>query len=167
MNTWMEPIVKLLYKSEMRYFSLSIEVRVTREIEMKKGIRNTAVLLPSGCTIVCHGYYRTGFAVIPSDGFRPVTKVKEALAAGRAYKQISSEAVRQYAGDHIFVLLPEESVARQATEKLMQSSSWRALSAVKKGQVYGVEELTWNLGDAMTNNRLLTLLPELLRRSSS
>ncbi|MDK8194399.1 ABC transporter substrate-binding protein [Paenibacillus sp. UMB7766-LJ446] len=100
-------------------------------------------------------------------GFRPVTKVKEALAAGRAYKQISSEAVRQYAGDHIFVLLPEESVARQATEKLMQSSSWRALPAVKKGQVYGVEELTWNLGDAMTHNRLLTLLPELLRRSSS
>ncbi|QLG39768.1 AraC family transcriptional regulator [Paenibacillus sp. E222] len=102
-----------------------------------------------------------------SMGFRPVTKVKEALVAGRAYKEISSEAIRQYAGDHIFVLVPEEVIARQATEKLMHSPSWRALPAVQKGQVYGVEETTWNLGDAMTSNRLLTLLPELLCRSSA
>ncbi|MEC0124399.1 ABC transporter substrate-binding protein [Paenibacillus pabuli] len=99
-------------------------------------------------------------------GFRPVTKVNEALVAGRAYKEISSEAIRPYAGDHIFILLPEEMIARQATEKLMQSTSWRALPAVQKGQVYVVEETTWNLGDALTNNRLLTLLPELLCRSS-
>ncbi|WP_440109720.1 ABC transporter substrate-binding protein [Paenibacillus sp. QZ-Y1] len=99
-------------------------------------------------------------------GFSPVTKVKEALTAGRAYKEISAEAVRQYAGDHIFVILPEETVARQATELLMQSSSWSDLPAVKNGQVYHVEETTWNLSDAMSSNRLLTLLPELLCGSS-
>ncbi|UPK41868.1 ABC transporter substrate-binding protein [Paenibacillus pabuli] len=100
-------------------------------------------------------------------GFSPVKKVKEALVAGRAYKEISSDAIRQYAGDYIFVLLPEEIITRQATEKLMQSPTWRALPAVQKGQVYGVQETTWNLGDALTSNRLLTLLPELLCRSST
>ncbi|WJM06287.1 AraC family transcriptional regulator [Paenibacillus sp. PK1-4R] len=99
-------------------------------------------------------------------GFRPVTKVKEALAAGRAYKEISAEAVRQYAGDHVFVMLPEEVVARQATEMLMKSPSWQALPAVQIGRVYPVEESIWNLGDALTSDRLLTLLPELLCVSS-
>lgn len=99
-------------------------------------------------------------------GFRPVTKVKEALAAGRAYKEISAEAVRQYAGDHVFVMLPEEVVARQATEMLMKSPSWQALPAVQNGRVYPVEESTWNVGDALTSDRLLTLLPELLCASS-
>ncbi|WP_405117813.1 AraC family transcriptional regulator [Paenibacillus sp. FSL H8-0317] len=99
-------------------------------------------------------------------GFRPVTKVKEALAAGRAYKEISAEAVRQYAGDHVFVMLPEEVVARQATEMLMKSPTWQALPAVQNGRVYPVEESTWNVGDALTSDRLLTLLPELLCGSS-
>ncbi|WP_340017801.1 AraC family transcriptional regulator [Paenibacillus sp. FSL H3-0457] len=99
-------------------------------------------------------------------GFRPVTKVKEALVAGRAYKEISAEAVRQYAGDHVFVMLPEEVVARQATEMLMKSPSWQALPAVQNGRVYPVEESTWNVGDALTSDRLLTLLPELLCASS-
>ncbi|WP_342570530.1 ABC transporter substrate-binding protein [Paenibacillus sp. FSL R5-0749] len=99
-------------------------------------------------------------------GFRPVTKVKEALAAGRAYKEISAEAVRQYAGDHVFVMLPEEVVARKATEMLMKSSSWQALPAVQNRRVYAVEESIWNMGDALTSDRLLTLLPELLCASS-
>ncbi|PQP81978.1 Fe3+-hydroxamate ABC transporter substrate-binding protein [Paenibacillus sp. PCH8] len=95
-------------------------------------------------------------------GFKPVGKVKEALAAGRAYKEISADAVRHYAGDHIFVMLPEEVVARQATERLMQTHAWTELPAVKDGQVYPVEEMVWNLSDALTSNQLLTLLPELL-----
>ncbi|GAS82626.1 AraC family transcriptional regulator [Paenibacillus amylolyticus] len=99
-------------------------------------------------------------------GFRPVNKVKEALTAGRAYKEISAEAVRQYAGDHVFVMLPEDIVAREATEMLMKSPSWKNLSAVQNGRVYPVEESIWNVGDALTSDRLLTLLPELLCGSS-
>ena len=95
-------------------------------------------------------------------GFRPVHKVQEALAAGRAYKEISADAVQEYAGDHLFLMLPEEPAARQATEKLIQSPEWRALTAVKQGRVYPLEELAWNLGDAQTCEQLLDRLPELL-----
>ncbi|MNP55289.1 hypothetical protein D3C76_1499180 [compost metagenome] len=66
----------------------------------------------------------------------------------------------------MFVMLPEEVVARQATEMLMKSPSWQALPAVQNGRVYPVEESTWNVGDALTSDRLLTLLPELLCASS-
>gem|GEM_PF-6185539 len=43
MNTCVEPIFEFLYKTEM---SISFcPLRLREEIEMKKGIRNTAVLL--------------------------------------------------------------------------------------------------------------------------
>ncbi|MGQ8872938.1 helix-turn-helix domain-containing protein [Paenibacillus sp. TSA_86.1] len=95
-------------------------------------------------------------------GFRPVHKVQEALAAGRAYKEISADAVQEYAGDHLFLMLPQEPVARRATEKLMQSPEWRTLTAVEQGRVYPLEELVWNSGDAQTCDQLLERLPELL-----
>ncbi|MCG7375516.1 AraC family transcriptional regulator [Paenibacillus sp. ACRSA] len=99
-------------------------------------------------------------------GFKPVAKVQEALAAGRAYKEIAAEALHQYAGDRVFLMLPEDPIARQATEVLMQSTAWQGLNAVKKGHVYLLEETIWNLGDALTRMNLLSLLPELLGRRS-
>lgn len=95
-------------------------------------------------------------------GFRPVHKVQEALEAGRAYKEISAETVQEYAGDHLFLMLPQEPAARQATDTLMQSPAWRTLAAVKRGRVYHLDELLWNSGDAQTCDRLLDRLPELL-----
>jgi ABC-type Fe3+-hydroxamate transport system substrate-binding protein len=95
-------------------------------------------------------------------GFRPVHKVQEALAAGRAYKEISADAVQEYAGDHLFLMLPQEPNARKATEKLIRSPAWRALTAVEQGRVYPLEELAWNSGDAQICDQLLERLPELL-----
>ncbi|WP_366295228.1 AraC family transcriptional regulator [Paenibacillus sp. AN1007] len=95
-------------------------------------------------------------------GFRPVHKVQEALEAGRAYKEISAETVQEYAGDHLFLMLPQEPAARQATDTLIQSPAWRTLAAVKRGRVYHLDELLWNSGDAQTCDRLLDRLPELL-----
>ncbi|KQY87814.1 hypothetical protein ASD24_08260 [Paenibacillus sp. Root52] len=99
-------------------------------------------------------------------GFKPVAKIQEALAAGRAYKEIAAEALHQYAGDRVFLMLPEDPIARQATEALMQSAAWQGLNAVKNGHVYLLEETIWNLGDALTRMNLLNLLPELLSRRS-
>lgn len=83
-------------------------------------------------------------------GFRPVHKVQEALAAGRAYKEISADEVHEYAGDYLFLMLPQEPAARHATERLLQSPEWRNLAAVEQGRVYPLEELVWNSGDAQT-----------------
>lgn len=95
-------------------------------------------------------------------GFIPVSKVQDAMSAGRAYKEISTESVSQYAGDRIFVMMPESDTARMATEHLFESDEWKALHAVKSGQVYKLEERVWNMGDALTSCRLQSLLPELL-----
>ncbi|WP_337033031.1 ABC transporter substrate-binding protein [Paenibacillus illinoisensis] len=65
-------------------------------------------------------------------GFTPVCKVQEALAAGRAYKEISTESISQYAGDHIFVMMPESDEAREATEKLFESEEWKGAARRKK-----------------------------------
>ncbi|MCK6076430.1 ABC transporter substrate-binding protein [Paenibacillus silvae] len=95
-------------------------------------------------------------------GFRPVHKVQEALAAGRAYKEISANEVHEYAGNYLFLMLPQEPAARHATERLMQSPEWGNLTAVEKGRVYPLEELVWNSDDAQTCEQLLGKLPDLL-----
>ncbi|WP_321573899.1 ABC transporter substrate-binding protein [Paenibacillus sp. P13VS] len=79
---------------------------------------------------------------------------------------MSTESISQYAGDHIFVMLPESDAARTATEKLFESDEWKELPAVKKGKVYTLDEQVWNMGDALSYSRLQSLFPELLKRTT-
>nr|WP_281378817.1 AraC family transcriptional regulator [Paenibacillus phyllosphaerae] len=102
-----------------------------------------------------------------SHGFRPVSKVREALQAGRAYKEISTESVSQYTGDRIFVMMPECEAARAATKKMFESEEWKALPAVVNGHVYKLEEQLWNIGDAVSCLRLQQLLLQLLEGERS
>ncbi|MNW15626.1 hypothetical protein D3C71_2141920 [compost metagenome] len=47
-------------------------------------------------------------------------------------------------------------------EQLMRSPLWNSLPAVRKGQVYLLENAKWNSADALTREKLLNLLPKLL-----
>nr|WP_240343874.1 AraC family transcriptional regulator [Paenibacillus sp. SYP-B3998] len=99
-------------------------------------------------------------------GFKPGDKIQELLASGQAFMEITTDQLSAYAGDRIFMLLGHNEISRQATHALMQSSLWRKLPAVRNGYVYQVNALHWNLGDALTRERLLQALPLLLARTS-
>ncbi|WP_237728647.1 hypothetical protein [Paenibacillus sp. OSY-SE] len=63
------------------------------------------------------------------------------------------------------MLLPENAVSRQAAMDLMNDSLWHNLPAVKNGYVYIVEANEWNFGDALIREKVLDMLPNLLRRT--
>ncbi|AZN39954.1 AraC family transcriptional regulator [Paenibacillus albus] len=96
------------------------------------------------------------------DGFRPAGKVQQILNSGRSYKEITAKTLHQYAGNRVFMMLPESSESREAMEELMGSSLWRNLPAVRNGFSYLLDERDWNHEDATTRERLLSLLPQLL-----
>jgi len=100
------------------------------------------------------------------DGFLPAEKVQDILTSGRPYKEITEKTIHQYAGDRVFMMLPESDESRAAMEKLMRSPLWRNLPAVKNGFSYLLDERDWNQEDASTRDKLLSLLPELLNQSS-
>ncbi|OME76455.1 hypothetical protein BK120_28520 [Paenibacillus sp. FSL A5-0031] len=100
------------------------------------------------------------------DGFRPTGKVQDILKSGRPYKEITEKTIQQYAGDRVFMMLPENEESKAAMEKLVNSPIWRNLPAVKNGFSYVLDERDWNQEDASARDKLLLLLPELLNQTS-
>lgn len=99
-------------------------------------------------------------------GFSPTKKVEEVLNEEQAYKEITVDTLQDYAGDRIFMLLPSSTESRRAMEETISSPLWQCLPAVRNGLVYLVDEDTWNCCDANTINKLLSMLPRLLRHTS-
>ncbi|MBW5471622.1 ABC transporter substrate-binding protein [Brevibacillus formosus] len=105
-------------------------------------------------------------ALYHPNGFSPVDKMQKVLQAGYGFIEIQVEDIHLYAGDRIFMLLSEDPESRQATAALLQSERWHSLPAVQNGYVYFVEAEKWNCGAALTRERLLHMLPLLLRHST-
>lgn len=95
-------------------------------------------------------------------GFQPVDKIQEVLDAGEGFIEIPAAGLPAYAGDRIFMLVPERDDSRKAMEEMMSSSLWHSLPAVQNDRVYVIEAEKWNFGDALTREKLLDVLPDLL-----
>jgi len=96
-------------------------------------------------------------------GFQPAGKIQEILDAGKGFEEISPAGLPAYAGDRIFMLIPEKDESRQAMEELMSSALWHSLPAVRNNRIHVVEAEKWNYGDAMTREKLLEALPPILQ----
>ncbi|WP_256760424.1 AraC family transcriptional regulator [Cohnella sp. WQ 127256] len=97
------------------------------------------------------------------NGFQPVDKIQEVLDEGKGFEEISAAGLPSYAGDRIFMLIPEKDESRKAMEEMMNSALWQSLPAVRNGRIHVVEAEKWNYSDAMTRERLLDALPPILR----
>lgn len=95
-------------------------------------------------------------------GFRPVSRVQKLLNNGEGFAEISEEDLSAFAGGRLFMMQSKYAESRAAMEDLMSSRSWRNLPAVQRGHIYELEASEWNYGDAITQELLLELLPQLL-----
>ncbi|WP_088548854.1 helix-turn-helix domain-containing protein [Paenibacillus aquistagni] len=105
-------------------------------------------------------------ALYHRDGFKAVDRVQPLLESGNGYLEIEEEELPLYAGDRIFLLLGQHEQSRQAAKRMMQSASWLNLPAVQKGHVHHIPALHWNLNDALTRERLLHELPQLISKKA-
>lgn len=88
--------------------------------------------------------------------------VRQMLEQGESYREIKESDLPLYAGDRLFVLMPNIRPACQATRELMDSKGWQELPAVRNGKVHVLDEAKWNLMDACTREHQIRLLPDLL-----
>lgn len=88
------------------------------------------------------------------------------LESGKGYLEIEEQELPLYAGDRIFLLLGQHEQSRQAAKRMMQSARWLNLPAVRKGHVHQIPALHWNLNDALTRERLLHELPQLISKTA-
>ena len=101
-------------------------------------------------------------ALYAPGGLQPAAEIRDMLDAELGFAEVDPLRLEAYAGDRIFMLIPEREESRAAMERLIRSPLWHALPAVRKGHAYLLEGSKWNFSDALTRERLLSLLPKVL-----
>ncbi|MFF2481741.1 ABC transporter substrate-binding protein [Paenibacillus sp. NPDC058071] len=146
-----------------RYHLRADEMWKSLRTEVREGETATVFIYHRGERLFVMGTIGLTETLYHGLGFQPAERVRTLLEQQRAYKEISEKALADYAGDRIFLILPDNPKSRESTETLMESERWQGLKAVREGRAYLVEEAKWNFGDAFTQEKLLDHLPALLR----
>jgi ABC-type Fe3+-hydroxamate transport system substrate-binding protein len=131
---------------------------------IQPGESASALVYDHGNHLYAMGMSGFSTALYAPCGLQPTEEIKAILDEGLGFAEVDPARLPAYSGDHIFMFIPEDKVSRKAMERLLQSSLWSNLPAVRQGHVYLLEAGKWNSGDALTREKLLTLLPKLLGR---
>ncbi|WP_068498779.1 AraC family transcriptional regulator [Paenibacillus kribbensis] len=125
----------------------------------------SAFIFDHGHRLFVMGMSGFSSALYHPQGFQPVEPIQKVLDEGHGFVEIEPNELPDYAGDRIFMLVPTAPDSRRTLERMINSSLWRSLPAVRQGRVYFVDADRWNWSDAMTRQKLLTTLPKLLGAS--
>ncbi|OAH61461.1 hypothetical protein AWH49_12700 [Domibacillus aminovorans] len=132
---------------------------------LKRNETASVFIFDRGRRLYVMGYTGLPTSLYHSSGFQPGELVKKIIDAEQGYKEITLDLIPDYAGDRIFLLLPENPLSKLATMELMESPLWHSLPAVKNGHAYLVDAVKWNSSDAFTREKLMGVLPRLLGQS--
>lgn len=102
-------------------------------------------------------------ALYHPDGFRPPVALQPLLQEEVPYVEIKPGDIRRYTGDWTFFVVADDPRCRRAADRLFQSEEWQSRQA--SGRFFRLASDRWNFGDALTRQRLLDWLPELLAGS--
>lgn len=129
---------------------------------LRPGETASALIYDHGNHLYAMGMSGLSTALYAPNGLQPTDEIKAILDEELGFAEVDPARLPSYAGDHIFMLIPERQDSRVAMEKLLDSSLWKNTPAVRKGHAYMLDGSKWNYGDALTREKLLTLLPKLL-----
>ncbi|MBJ6360029.1 helix-turn-helix domain-containing protein [Paenibacillus sp. GCM10012307] len=106
----------------------------------------------------------SGFAVslYHDNGFLPSNCVIELMTQGEPFRKVSVDTLSRLDGDRLFLLTDFHEIDNQNVQWLMNTPGWQAIDAVKRGCMHMVES-SWNYDDPITRDRLLSVLPTILR----
>ncbi|WNS41139.1 helix-turn-helix domain-containing protein [Paenibacillus sp. MMS20-IR301] len=129
---------------------------------LQPGETASALVYDHGSHLFAMGMSGLSTALYAPGGLQPTAEIKAMLDQGLGFGEVDPAQLHSYAGDRVFMLVPEREDSREAMKQLLQSPLWSSLPAVQRGHVYMLDSAKWNSGDALTRERLLTLLPKLL-----
>lgn len=134
---------------------------------LQVGETASALVYDHGDHLYAMGMSGFSTALYAPCGLQPTEEIHTILDEELGFAEVDPTRLPAYAGDHIFMFIPERKDSRAAMERLLDSSLWNNLPAVRQGHVYLLDGSKWNSSDALTREKLLTLLPKLLGGSSA
>lgn len=129
---------------------------------LQPGETASALVYDHGSHLYAMGMTGLSTALYAPGGLQPTAEIQDIVDQGLGFREVDPAQLHSYAGDRVFMLIPEREDSRAAMELLLRTPLWNSLPAVQQGRVYMLEGAKWNSGDALTRERLLTLLPRLL-----
>lgn len=129
---------------------------------LRAGETASALFYDHGNHLYAMGMTGLSTALYAPGGLQPTAEIKDILDKDLGFREVDPAMLHSYAGDRVFMLIPEREDSRKAMEQLLQTELWSSLPAVEQGHAYMLDGAKWNSGDALTRERLLTLLPRLL-----
>jgi len=103
-----------------------------------------------------------GVSLYHANGFMPSNCVMELMQQGEPFRKVSVDTLPSLDGDRLFLLTDFREIDNQNVQWLMNTQGWQAMDAVKRGSVHMVDS-SWNYDDPITRDRLLSVLPTILR----
>lgn len=118
-----------------------------------------------GKTLYVMGDRSLGAIIYGKNGFAVPPAVQKNIidVEGVSFLEVSEEVLPEFAGDHLFVIVQEDSESEAEADRLLQSPIWGTLPAVKKGKVYVVPN-EWNTDNLLALKQLFQKLPEWMRK---
>jgi len=107
-----------------------------------------------------------GVSLYHANGFLPSNCVIELMTQGEPSRKVSVDTLPRLDGDRLFLLTDFREIDNQNVQWLMNTQGWQAMDAVKRGCVHMVES-SWNYDDPITRDRLLSVLPTILRNHTA
>ncbi|WP_342477032.1 helix-turn-helix domain-containing protein [Paenibacillus sp. FSL H7-0350] len=129
---------------------------------LRAGETASALFYDHGNHLYAMGMTGLSTALYAPGGLQPAAAIKDILDKDLGFREVDPAMLHSYAGDRVFMLIPEREDSREAMQELLQTELWSSLPAVEQGHAYMLDGAKWNSGDALTRERLLTLLPRLL-----
>ncbi|UKS29326.1 helix-turn-helix domain-containing protein [Paenibacillus sp. HWE-109] len=132
-------------------------------LDIKANETVTVIVIVDGRLYVM-GNHGLSFTLHHPLAFKPSEKVRAMMEMGVEYQEISAEMIAAYAGDRLFLLVGEDQISLDSAKLLIISPLWRELAPVQNNLVY-LMDAKWNYDDSITLERLLNVLPDVLRKS--
>jgi iron complex transport system substrate-binding protein len=122
------------------------------------------VFLQLGKQLYVMGNRSLGVVLYQEQGFAIPPAIEEnIISKNYTFNEISEELLPEYAGDHLFVLVLDNSESQAESERLQQSPMWKTLPAVKAGHIY-TASADWNTDNLLALEQLLEELPQWMNR---
>lgn len=108
---------------------------------VREGETATALAV-QGDSLYVYGAHQMGHTLYQALGFSPPDAVRKLIEGDRQFTwlEISRRSLPRFAGDRLFLVVTEPLESRRAVERLVNSSSWRELPAVRNGRAYVLDE---------------------------
>ncbi|WP_235332549.1 ABC transporter substrate-binding protein [Paenibacillus polymyxa] len=165
----MQELGKLLGKTKEAdqfktlYDGKAKQMKAKLDVDINPG-ETATVLLVMGDNLYVMGHQGISVSLYDMLGFIPAHKVQTDLIDKKErFATISSEVLPSFIGDELFILSDQSEETIATTRNLMNSEVWKTIPAVQNKRVYTLDS-SWNFDDAITRERLLEQIPDLMKQ---